>query len=165
MFRMFKKLRGIRRDMYEVGVMTLFVIGVIAALGGKIEETYHYWYRIVGPTFWGLLPLGVILLSILFLIILGRIDDKFPSRDEVELIQEGAPIVGLLGTIVALIMGFGDAIDNGLTIPIIIKIINQSLFSTAMGLVISLAAWLIRSKLMPEKNIKRVSDLSKKVSS
>ena len=151
MFMIFKKLRGIRRDVYGVGVMTLFVIFTIAALGGKIGEIYQYWYRIVGPTFWGLLPLGVILLSILFLIILGRIDDKFPSRDEVELIQEGAPIVGLLGTIVALIMGFGDAIDNGLTIPIIIKIINQSLFSTAMGLVISLAAWLIRSKLMPEK--------------
>ncbi len=134
--------------------LAVFVVLTVLIMSEQAGEVYKYWTNLIGPTIYVLFPMGVVLVSIFFLIAIGRMDGRFPfSVTVLQLIEEGAPVVGLLGTVVALVRGFGQldltqSVD--VSIKAVIGIINESLLSTAIGLSIGLLSWFIRRGVVPK---------------
>jgi len=129
----------------------LFVVLAILILNEEIGHLWKYWAKVIGPTIYVLFPMGVILISIILLIVLGRMDEKFPSVKELMLIEEGAPIVGLLGTVIALVKGFSQlditkSVDS--SISVMIGTISESLYATPTGLSLGLIAWFVRKRFI-----------------
>lgn len=128
----------------------VFVALAVLLMRGRAVHVLSYWADIIGPTVYVLLPMAVILVSIVLLMAFGEMDGRFPSERELRLIEEGAPVVGLLGTVIALAKGFGhldltQQVDH--SIKAVIGTINESLFSTAIGLAMGLIAWFVRKKV------------------
>ncbi len=134
--------------------LAAFVVLTVLIMSEEAGEVYKYWTNLIGPTIYVLFPMGAVLVGIIFLIAIGRMDGRFPfSVTVLQLIEEGAPVVGLLGTVVALVRGFGQldltqSVD--VSIKAVIGIINESLFSTAIGLSIGLLSWFIRRGVVPK---------------
>ena len=147
-----KKLIKFAMSNVTVIGLSLFVFLTFLVMGKEIGDVFKYWAKVIGPTLYILLPMAGLLVSIILLIILGKMNERFPSIRELQLIEEGAPVLGLLGTVVALVRGFGrldlrGSIDT--SIAGIISIINESLLSTAIGLGIGLLAWFVRKRFVP----------------
>jgi hypothetical protein len=115
-----------------------------------------YWTDMIGPTAYALLPMGVIVMGSILLTAIGREDNRFPFSAETLLgIEEGAPVVGLLGTVVALTGGFNElysARTEDIPIEAVIRILSECLYSTAVGLSIGLSSWAVRKGLRAEKS-------------
>jgi surface polysaccharide O-acyltransferase-like enzyme len=140
----------LKENMIVLG-LGLFVVMTILILNEEIGQLWKYWAKVIGPTIYVLFPMGVILISIVLLIALGRMNEKFPSVRELQLIEEGAPIVGLLGTVIALVKGFGQldithSVDS--SINVMIGTISESLYATPTGLSLGLLAWFVRKRFL-----------------
>lgn len=132
--------------------LALFVLLTVLLLNTGLTQVWKYFLTLIGPTFYVLFPMGVLLVSIIILIALGKMDGRFPSVRELQLIEEGAPIVGLLGTVIALVKGFSQldltqAADS--SIQIMIRTISESLYATPTGLSLGLIAWFVRKRFVP----------------
>ena len=136
--------------------LVLFVLLTIVIMADDMVKVFRYWRGLIGPTIYILIPMASVLISILMLIALGEWKDEgFPfSAKILQLIEEGAPVVGLLGTVVALTNGFGNldltsSVDA--SIKEVIRIINESLYSTAFGLSIGLLSWFVKRGVLSEQ--------------
>lgn len=148
------KIRDFLKENITLLGLGLFVIATIFILNAEIVQIWKYWAKIIGPTIYVLSPMGVILISIVLLIAFGRMNDKFPSVRELQLIEEGAPIVGLLGTVIALVKGFGQldithSVDS--SINVMIGTISESLYATPTGLSLGLIAWFVRKRFLKQE--------------
>lgn len=151
------KIRDFLKENITLIGLGLFVIATLFILNAEIGHLWKYWAKVIGPTIYVLFPMGVILISIVLLIAFGRMDDKFPSVRELQLIEEGAPIVGLLGTVIALVKGFGQldithSVDS--SINVMIGTISESLYATPTGLSLGLMAWFVRKRFLKQEQIK-----------
>lgn len=154
-----KKIIEFAKTKVTVLGLGLFVLLTFLVLGNKIVNVFKYWSQIIGPTLYILFPMAGLLISIILLIITGKINERFPSVKELKLIEEGAPVIGLFGTILALVRGFGHldltkSLDTSITA--VISIIDESLLSTAIGLMIGLLAWFIKKRFVPEHLVEHV---------
>lgn len=151
-----------RKNAEAIG-LALFCIISLLLIGGKFPDLFGFWYSRVGFTLWLFLPAGGLLIGMILLILLGRIDEKFPSFPELELMVDGFMMLGLLGTVGGLISGFtklahaspsGGAADISMTS--IVQITSETLFCTGLGLTFSFIAWLTKKKLFPEAVRQRI---------
>lgn len=144
----------VRENMIVIG-LAIFVVLTILILRNEVWQTYKTLVELIGPTLYVLFPMAVILVSIVLLIIFGKMDGRFPSVKELQLVEEGAPIIGLLGTVIALVKGFGKldltlAADS--SIQVMIKTISESLYATPTGLSLGLVAWFVRKRFIKESS-------------
>ena len=98
-------------------------------------------------------------MGILLLIFLKRIDERFPSVQEIDLIIEGSLVAGLLGTTFALVFGFEKLYalkSEDLNLTVIVGIVSEGLMSTGFGLAMSFSAWMVKKKLFPEEVKQRI---------
>ncbi|RKX25193.1 MAG: hypothetical protein DRP47_10185 [Candidatus Zixiibacteriota bacterium] len=132
--------------------LLLFSVAIIYLLGDSIQPIYAYYRSMFGPVFWLFLLLSVVFLSSIGQI-LFRCYEGEPSTAGLKFVEAAGPSVGLLGTVLALMNGFGalnlsgenlDAAING-----IVHTIAVSLSTTAFGLILSLLAWAFRSCVLP----------------
>lgn len=148
-----QKIKDFLKTNITVFAMLIFVAMTVVIMSEEAVKVFNYWRGLIGPTIYILVPMGAVLVSIILLIAMGRMDGGFPFTVTVlQLIEEGAPVVGLLGTVVALARGFGqlDLTQSvGISISGVIGIINESLYSTAIGLSIGLLSWFVRRGLVP----------------
>ena len=146
-----EKIMSFLKENIMVLSLGLFVLLTVLILSEEIGQLWKYWAKVIGPTIYVLFPMGVILISIILLIALGRMNEKFPSVRELMLIEEGAPIVGLLGTVIALVKGFSqlditNSVDS--SINVMIGTISESLYATPTGLSLGLIAWFVRKRFL-----------------
>jgi hypothetical protein len=134
----------------------LFVLLSALFLKTEVVQIWKHFLYLVGPTFYVLFPMGILLVSIIILAALGKMDGRFPSVRELQLIEEGAPIVGLLGTVIALVKGFGQldlTQSSESSIQIMIKTISESLYATPTGLILGLIAWFVHKRFLSSQPV------------
>lgn len=148
---MIERLKNFSKS-YITGLgLVIFAFLTILILKNEIVQIHNYWVNLIGPTIYVLFPMAVILISVIFLLVFGEMDERFPSVREIRLIEEGAPIIGLLGTVIALVKGFSkldltQAADA--SIQVMIKTISESLYATPTGLSLGLLAWFVRNRFI-----------------
>lgn len=147
-----KKILAYTRTNVTVIGLSLFVLLTLLMLWKEIGDILKYWTGIVGPTSYVLFVMAGMLVRLMLLIMLGKITDR-SSMKELNLLEEGGPAIGLLGTVLGLVRGFGRmdltaSIDTSITTAI--SAIHESLYSTVIGLGIGLLAWFIKSLFVPE---------------
>lgn len=146
-----EKIKSFLKENITILGLGLFVTITILILNTEVGQIWKYWANVIGPTIYVLFPMGVILVSIVLQLALGQMDEKFPSVRELQLIEEGAPIVGLLGTVIALVKGFSQldithSVDS--SINVMIGTISESLYATPTGLSMGLIAWFVRKRFL-----------------
>lgn len=132
--------------------LVLFSVVSVYLTGGQLKAIYAHYREMFGPVFWLFLLLAAVLLSSMGQILTGCYSRE-PSLDGLRLVESAGPAAGLLGTVLALMNGFGslnlsgenlDAAING-----IVHTIAVSLSTTAFGLILSLLAWAFRNCVAP----------------
>ncbi len=123
----------------------------------SIKEVSIFWMNEVGPAIYLLSPLAVILLTVIFLSSLGRLDDRFPSAEELLMIKEYAPVLGMLGTVMGLVFSLGNydlSQDLQFMIQSVISGLLKALISTAVGIVLGVTAGNIYDRLFADQDSK-----------
>lgn len=129
-----------------LGCLVASRLPLFDGLVATLNEGLHYIWDKVGVASLGLVPMSLWLVYLLIRQVQagGTVTDN--QRQTYAYLAQSAPSWGLLGTIVALIVSTGvlatEVVNNGpgAAIQAIGPLIGQALISTAVGLVISLAA-------------------------
>jgi hypothetical protein len=150
----------------EILGLGIFSLIALVIVGGRIMDVYGYWYHRIGPVLWLFAPGIATLFSILFLIFSGKIDDRFPSLTELDLLIDGAMMAGLIGTVSGMLSGFAKMGGNGVSqgdfsMTNLMQMIAETFFCTGLGLSLSFAAWFTKKKLFPEEIRRKI--LAKKL--
>ena len=107
-------------------------------------EAFKFLHRYIGPVFWGLLPLSVIIWALILYVFYSiRLNHKISDWAEVLLahFKETATILGLLGSVYALTGSF--RVDGASVVEIrerMFFILSTGFWSTIAGVVVSLEA-------------------------
>jgi|GEM_PF-4082101 len=147
-----KDIKTIFTDNVDATVLVAFNFAVLALLNVSVLAIMQFWFVRMGFTFFIHFAAATILVSIIILIAIRKIDECFPSVRELDLIIEGCLVIGLIGTVMALVIGFDklNALKSSeLSVSTVIGIINEGLFSTGIGLCLSFSAWLIKHRFLP----------------
>lgn len=144
---MFKKLivEGWIRDSVEMTLlMAIIVVSSIYVFKfSDLITVTLYWFNEIGPTSVLLWPMAIILTAEMLLLSLGRLDEQFPSKKELLIIEKYAPLLGLLGTVLGLIGSLRDfdfSLETQRMIRNVIVGLMQALGSTAVGIILSAIA-------------------------
>ncbi len=144
-----------------LGIASSFVIGVFAYrllatwppfvhLTGNLTALWHTGYAVVGITLWGLLALALYLVLLMLRVSAKWLSGQTVSSDTtraLHFIAEAGPIVGVLGTMLALAQAMSQVeMSSGLQAAVreLTARMGQALNSSIGGIALALAAYLLR---------------------
>lgn len=143
---------------FKVPVLSVVLFGIITLtayqLNDEIVIIWQHYSRMLGLVAWVLVPMaGLVVTSVLLLICGYDLQEGIGSVRDLQFVETGGPMCGLLGTCLALQNSFStmnlSTSELDAAIASIIQTIGVALSTTAFGLILGVAAWAIRTRMVP----------------